>query len=63
MLKDAEVELKPYSIETFLRKYSEHNPDISHLITDHPEHQGTETYGFNEWVILSRLGFTLRIRI
>ena len=47
-------ELKPFSIEAnyFYGTIMEHNPDISHLITDHPTglilKYNRKTYGFNE---------------
>lgn len=50
-----EEELKPISIEAdyFYGSILEHNPDISHLITDHPTgfvlSLNRKTYGFNEW--------------
>ncbi len=50
-----EEELKPISVETdyFYGTILEHNPDISHLITDHPTgfilSLNRKTYGFNEW--------------
>ena len=48
-------EQKPYSVEAdyFYGTILEHNPDISHLITDHPRgfflSLNRKTYGFNEW--------------
>ncbi len=48
-------ELKFHSIEAdyFYGSIMEHNPDISHLITDHPTgiilSYNRKTYGFNEW--------------
>jgi len=48
-------ELKPFSIDfsPFYGTILEHNPDISHLITDHPTgfvlSFNRKTYGFNEW--------------
>ncbi|NND88524.1 MAG: acyloxyacyl hydrolase [Flavobacteriaceae bacterium] len=48
-------ELKPYSLEVdyFYGSILEHNPDIAHLITEHPEGiwltYNRKTYGFNEW--------------
>jgi hypothetical protein len=48
-------ELKFYSLEvdSYYGSIIEHNPDISHLITDHPTgliiSLNRKTYGFNEW--------------
>jgi len=53
--QDSETELKPYSLEFdyFYGSILEHNPDIAHLITDHPQgfsmSYNRKTYGFNEW--------------
>ncbi|WP_411767429.1 acyloxyacyl hydrolase [Winogradskyella sp. A3E31] len=49
------VEQKPVSFDfsPFYGTIMEHNPDISHLITDHPTgfifSYNRKTYGFNEW--------------
>ncbi|RMA57208.1 acyloxyacyl hydrolase [Ulvibacter antarcticus] len=48
-------ELKPFSLELdyFYGSILEHNPDIEHLITNHPVGlvmtYNRKTYGFNEW--------------
>lgn len=48
-------EVNPFSIEVdyFYGSILEHNPDISHLITHHPDGiilaYNRKTYGFNEW--------------
>jgi hypothetical protein len=48
-------EKKPFSLDinTFYGTILEHNPDISHLITNHPNglilSYNRKTYGFNEW--------------
>ncbi|APY06950.1 deacylase [Winogradskyella sp. J14-2] len=48
-------EEKPFSVDLsmFYGTILEHNPDISHLITDHPTgviiSYNRKTYGFNEW--------------
>ncbi|WP_203294175.1 acyloxyacyl hydrolase [Luteirhabdus pelagi] len=50
-----EEELKPISLEAdfFYGSILEHNPDISHLITNHPRGftltYNRKTYGFSEW--------------
>tara|TARA_R100000306_G_scaffold12304_3_gene14825 strand:- start:56452 stop:57591 length:1140 start_codon:yes stop_codon:yes gene_type:complete len=50
-----EKEQKPFSLEAdyFYGSILEHNPDIAHLITDHPTgfilSYNRKTYGFNEW--------------
>lgn len=52
--QDAE-EQKPFSLELdyYYGTILEHNPDINHLITDHPEgfvlSYNRKTYGFNAW--------------
>ncbi|MDC7998683.1 acyloxyacyl hydrolase [Gilvibacter sediminis] len=48
-------EQKPFSLQLdyFYGTIMEHNPDLSHLITDHPEgfvlSYNRKTYGFNAW--------------
>jgi len=55
LAQETEKELKPFSIEAdyFYGSILEHNPDIAHLITDHPSgfslSYNRKTYGFNEW--------------
>jgi hypothetical protein len=55
LAQDTETELKPYSFEIdyYHGTILEHNPDIAHLITDHPAGfslaYNRKTYGFNEW--------------
>ncbi|MAN59215.1 MAG: deacylase [Flavobacteriaceae bacterium] len=50
-----EIEQRPISLEAdyFYGSILEHNPDISHLITEHPHGLilsfNRKTYGFNEW--------------
>ncbi|MDO1500472.1 acyloxyacyl hydrolase [Winogradskyella maritima] len=50
-----DVEKKPFSLDAmpFYGTIMEHNPDIAHLITDHPTgfilSYNRKTYGFNEW--------------
>ena len=50
-----EKEKKPFSLDfsSFYGTILEHNPDISHLITDHPTgfilSYNRKTYGFNDW--------------
>jgi len=51
----SQEEQKPFSIEAtyFYGTILEHNPDIGHLITEHPEgfllKYNRKTYGFNDW--------------
>ncbi len=51
----SQEEQKPFSIDGtyFYGTIMEHNPDIGHLITDHPEgfivQYNRKTYGFNDW--------------
>jgi len=53
--QEEEKELKPFSVEFdyFYGSILEHNPDINHLIIDHPTGfvltYNRKTYGFNEW--------------
>lgn len=55
LAQDTETELKPFSFEFdyYHGTILEHNPDIAHLITDHPTGFSLafnrKTYGFNEW--------------
>ncbi len=55
VLFSQETELKPISIDfnPFYGTIMEHNPDIAHLITEHPSgfilSYNRKTYGFNEW--------------
>ncbi|WGK65397.1 acyloxyacyl hydrolase [Croceiramulus getboli] len=50
-----ETERKPFDLEAgyFYGTILEHNPDIAHLITDHPHGfmlaYNRKTYGFNDW--------------
>ena len=55
VIKAQEKELKFFSIEAdyYYGSIIEHNPDIAHLIIDHPKGMilsyNRKTYGYNEW--------------